>query len=304
MNVQQLRSEMKIDPEKLSKSLEDFIQKNMRELERSGVILGLSGGIDSALVASLCTRAVGPEKTLALIMPERDSPKQNISDAQDFANQLGIKIKLIDMTPYLTDIGIYKLFPLSNIPGKSFLVKRFHNLYRRIKGRTPFADSLTGFGDREFLGQFKKTTAYYRFKHRLRMALLYLYAEQENRLVVGAANKTEYSIGFYVKHGCDHAVDIMPILNLYKTQVRELANFLNIPKNIIERPPSPDIIPGLTDEKTIGMPYDQLDLILLALEKGLKNQQIAKILEIDQKKASYVRDLTKKSQHMRDTYAP
>jgi len=100
------------------------------------------------------------------------------------------------------------------------------------------------------------------------MVLLYLNGELENRLVVGAANKTEYRIGFFVKHGCDDDADIMPILGLYKTQVRELARYLNVPADIREKPPSPDIIPGITDEEAIGIPYEELDLTLMAIEKG------------------------------------
>jgi len=134
--------------------------------------------------------------------------------------------------------------------------------------------------------------------------MLYLYAELENKLVVGTANKTEYKIGFFVKHGCDDAVDIMPILNLYKTQVRKLARFLDIPSNIIEKPPSPDIIPGIIDEEAIGMPYEKLDLILLALEKGWENSEIARTLEVREKEVTYVRNLVQKSEHMRKTYIP
>ena len=116
------------------------------------------------------------------------------------------------------------------------------------------------------------------------MILLYLYGELENKLVVGAANKSEYKIGFFVKHGCDDAVDIMPLLNLYKTQVRELARYLKIPSRIIKKPPSPDIIPGICDEEAIKISYEKMDLILLALEKGWEINDIAKVLAIEKDK--------------------
>jgi len=137
------------------------------------------------------------------------------------------------------------------------------------------------------------------------MLLLYLYAELENGLVVGAANKSEYRIGYFVKHGCDDASDIMPLLNLYKTQVRELAQYLNIPARIIEKPPSSDMIPGLADdEEVIGISYEKMDLILMALEKGWKVSDIAEALEIKKDKVLHIKKLIKRSEHMRKIYKP
>jgi len=127
----------------------------------------------------------------------------------------------------------------------------------------------------------------------------------ENRLVVGAANKSEYKIGYFVKHGCDGATDIMPLLNLYKTQVRELARYLDIPSRIIKKPPSPDVMPGLTnDEEVISISYEKLDLILLALEKGWKLADIVKALKIQEDEVIYIKNLMQKSEHMRKIYTP
>jgi NAD+ synthase len=123
-------------------------------------------------------------------------------------------------------------------------------------------------------------------------------------LVAGAANKSEYQIGYFVKHGCDDATDIMPLLNLYKTQVRELARYLDIPSRIIEKPPSPDILPGIIDEEAIGIPYEKLDLILLALDKGWEIVEIAQALEIEEKEVRDVKNLIQKSEHMRKLYVP
>jgi NAD+ synthase len=136
------------------------------------------------------------------------------------------------------------------------------------------------------------------------MVLLYLYGEVGNKLVAGAANKSEYQIGYFVKHGCDDATDIMPLLNLYKTQVRELARYLGIPSRIIEKPPSPDILPGIVDEEAIGISYEKLDLILLALDKGWEIVEIAQALEIEEKEVRDVKNLIQKSEHMRKLYVP
>jgi len=307
--LKKLKAEMKINPEKIALSLENFIREYTEKLEREGVILGLSGGIDSAVIAALCERALGPEKTLALIMPEKDSKKEHTKDALNFARELGIEAKLVDITPYLEELGVYKLFPLDKILSsgrlKGALVRKAYQFYERKTGKIPFLESLSGFKDKEFNSHLAKGNAYYRAKHRLRMLLLYLYAELGNKLVVGAANKSEYKIGFFIKHGCDDATDIMPLLNLYKTQVRELAQYLNIPAGIIEKPPSPDVMPGIVDdEEVIGISYEKMDLILLALEKSWKLADIVDTLGVEKDEVIYIKNLMQKSEHMRKIFVP
>ena len=297
-----------MNPSQIALSLEDFIREYVDKLERDGVILGLSGGIDSAVVAELCKRAVGPERTLALLMPEKDSEKEHIQDALDFGKELGIETRLINITPYLKKLGIYKFAPLSAVPFsrklRGFLIKKLIHYYEGRTGEHPLSASMVGLKGREFGSFISHKVAYYRIKHRMRMILLYYYGEIKNRLVVGAANKSEYEIGYFVKHGCDDATDIMPLINLYKTQVRDLARYLNIPSRIIEKPPSPDVLPGIIDEEAIGIPYEKLDLILLALKKGWEGDEITKVLGIEEKKIIYVKNLMGKSEHMRKLYVP
>jgi len=307
--LEKLKAEMKIKPERVTLSLENFIREYTEKLEREGVILGLSGGIDSVVIAALCVRALGPKKTFALIMPEKDSKKEHTQDALNFARELGIEAKLLDITPYLEELGVYKLFPLDKLLSlgklKGVLIRKAYHFYERKTGKLPFLESLSGFKDKEFNSYLAKGNAYYRTKHRLRMILLYLYGESENRLVVGAANKSEYKIGYFVKHGCDDATDIMPLLNLYKTQVRELARYLNIPARIIEKPPSPDVMPGFADdEEVIRISYEKMDLILLALEKGWKISDIMKTLGIEKDEVIYIKNLMQKSEHMRKIFVP
>ncbi|HQM74003.1 MAG TPA: NAD(+) synthase [Candidatus Saccharicenans sp.] len=306
-----LKAKMQIKPEEVALSLEDFIRRYMEKLEREGVVLGLSGEIDSAVVAALCKRAVGPEKTLALIMPEKDSKREQTKDALALAEELGIRTRLIDITPYLKKLGVYKLFPLNKplVPKKlkEIMVRRAYNYYRRKTGETPFAASLGGLKNRQFNDYLKRSNAYYRAKHRLRMLFLYLEGEKENRLVVGAANKSEWLVGFFVKYGCDAAADIMPLLNLYKTQVRELARYLNVPRQIIDKAPSPDIIPGLTDERALAISYEKLDLILVALEEEWEEPEIIEALgaaDIKGEQIIEVKRLVEKSAHMRKLYRP
>ena len=297
-----------IDPQKTIQNLIKFIADYSEKLEREGVILGLSGGLDSAVVASLCTKAVGPNKVLALIMPDNDSKKQHVKDALKLAKQLKIKARFINITSYLKKLGAWQLSPLNRVllpqKLKENLVKKVFNYYQKKTGINPFSDSLLGFRNKKFAYWLRNANAYYRIKHRLRMVLLYLWAEKENRLVVGAANKTEFKIGFFVKHGCDDAADIMPLLGLYKTQVRQLAKYLKIPQEIINKAPSPDIIPGLIDEEAIGMDYETLDKILENLEDGLKVEEIAQKLNLEKQAVEKIKQLTKRSEHMRQVYSP
>jgi len=307
--LEELKAEMKIKPEKVVLSLENFIREYTEKLERKGVILGLSGGVDSAVVAAIGRHALGPKKVLALIMPEKDSKKEHTQDALNLAQELGIDTKLINITPYLEELGVYKLFPWDKTLSwgrlKGVLVKKAYHFYERKTGKIPFLESLSGFEDKEYSSYLARGNAYYRAKHRLRMLLLYLYGELENRLVVGAANKSEYKIGYFVKHGCDDATDIMPLLNLYKTQVREMARHLNIPSRIIEKPSSPDVMPGLNDdEEVMGISYEKMDLILLALEKGWKIATIVKDLGIEEDRIIYIKKLMQKSEHMRRIFIP
>lgn len=205
-------------------------------------------------------------------------------------------------------MGIYALSPFHKIPAwgglQGKVIKASYQFYIRKTGEIPFSASLLGFKDKAFKSYLEKSNAYSRIKHRLRMVLLYLYAELENRLVVGAANKSEYQIGFFVKHGCDDASDIMPLLNLYKTQVRELAHYLNIPSRIIQKPPSPDLIPGLTTEEALGISYEKMDLILLALEKNWEITDITKALEIKEDKIIAIQNLRQKTEHLRKIFIP
>ncbi len=306
--LESLQTEMQIDSAAVTFLLTKLIAAKVEELKREGVLLGLSGGVDSAVVAALCRRAVGPDKVLALMMPEKDSRKEHFQDALTLAADLGINARVISLTTWLKEVEAYRLFALNKLSffGKlrERIMKTACNYYRKKTGETPFSASLLGFKDKDFASYLKTGNAYYRLKHRLRMVLLYLHGELENRLVVGCANKTEYKIGFFVKHGCDDAADVMPLLDLYKTQVRALASHLEIPTRITEKAPSPDILPGINDEEAIGLSYKELDLILSALEKGWAESEISQAVGVEKERVEYVKNLIQRSAHMRQTYFP
>jgi NAD+ synthase len=298
LNIDSLR----IDPADISQQIQDFLKSEVKGFRRDGGIVGLSGGLDSSVVATLAVKTLGADKVMGLIMPERDSHPQSKKDAHKLARTLGIRVRRINLTPLLRKLGTY-----SKMPGgfwlPYFLPRGFRERYARNmmesfekeKGRTIFSQQLLS----TMGGQWGQSCAYYRVKHRLRMILLYFYAEVNNLLVLGTGNKTELLAGYYVKYG-DGAMDVMPILDLYKTQVRQLAAFLKVPANIIDKPPSPDLIPGVTDEFALGITFDELDLILLGLEKGFSKEEISRQLGLDTKKIDYVIGLREDSQHMRE----
>ena len=290
-------AQLRIDPERVSQRLEGFIKTSMGSLNRDGVIIGLSGGLDSSVVLALSVTALGPGRVLGLIMPERDSQPDSEPDARLQADKLGVKVERVELTPILSDMGIYQHLPKAAFARRGIAaaaVKAGYKLYASLTGERPFVSGLQGTG----FGLLKRANAYYRMKHRVRMVLLYSYAEHQNLLVVGTANKTEFLTGFFVKYG-DGAADIMPLLGLYKTQVRQLAKFLKVPEKIMNKAPSPDLIPGITDEFAMGITYEKLDLVLAGLEANMEVKDIAEASGVRWETIEYVRELVKRSEHMR-----
>ncbi|MEN2984114.1 MAG: NAD(+) synthase [Dictyoglomaceae bacterium] len=263
---------MEIEKEK--ERIIKFLREKLNEERKDGYVLGVSGGIDSAVVSYLLKDAVGRERIFALIMPEMDSEPASVEDALLVVENLGIPYKVFSLTKALWILGVYKSVPLFFFlfrPLKRRVVKYLYSEYSKILGKPVF------FAQKEKLNiklhWFYEGIAYHRIKHRLRMALLYFFAERKNYLVVGCNNLTESLIGYYVRYG-DDASDIEPISHLYKTEIRELAKILGIPRRIIEKPPSPDLLPGISDEFSLGLDYITLDRILKSFEEGKEPSQL------------------------------
>ena len=293
---------MYFDPVIVAQNIQSFIQEKLDQYHRDGVILGMSGGLDSAVTASLLTRAIGPDKILALLLPERDSSQDSKTDAMKEINRLGIHHREVDLTPILAEIGIYKLVPLHFLGTrqiKKTVVKQQHQRQIEKLGEMPFLAGLLGTRDLENDQKIIDAgNAYARVKHRIRMVILYYYAEMENRLVVGTTNKSEAMTGFVVKWG-DNVADIEPILPLYKTQVFQLASYLDVDQGIIEKAPSPDLIPGIVDEFALGIDYPTLDKILWGLDQGWDAAKIADTYKVETALVDHVRELIRRSEHIR-----
>lgn len=294
---------MHFDPERATRMIETFIIQQMEHFQREGAVLGLSGGIDSSLVATLLVRALGPDQVLALLLPERDSHPSSKSDALREIERLGINHREINLTPLLSALGIYKLLPLRILGTrriKEGVVRQQHEKQEKNLGEMPFLAGLLG---TQQIKQGQKLinagNAYTRAKHRARLLTLYYVADLENRLVVGTTNKSESLSGFVVKWG-DNVADIEPILPLYKTQVRELAAHLGVPAYILDKPPSPDLLPGIVDEYALGVDYPTLDQILFGLEENWGEARLQETTGGSPELIAHVRELYRRSRHMRE----
>jgi len=210
----------KLDYENVKEQIVSFIKEQVEESGCKGVVIGLSGGLDSAVVTKLCIAAYG-DKVYTLIMPTTDSfQEKHTDDAYKLATKWNIMIAEINISPFLDMYTNKSLLSANN--------------------------------DKLILGN---TAA------RIRMTILYRFANKFNLLVAGTGNKSELMTGYFTKYG-DGGCDMLPIGDLYKTEVKKLAKILNIPKNIINKAPSAGLWENQTDEEELGITYKKLDKFL------------------------------------------
>jgi NAD+ synthase len=280
----------------LIKEITDFITEKKDLLNRHAAVLGLSGGLDSAVAAALAVKSLGREKVILINLPERDSNPVHQSHAKQFAEFLGCKFIKHSLTLPLMALGTYGLLPISFLPTRSMRKKLIEY------GRTKFVKKglqdllLTRFTMRDDSWE-ARATAYALAKHRMRMVWIYQYAERHNSMVIGAANKTEWMTGTFSKWGIDHCADIMPIMHLFRTQVEEIAEELAIPDTIRMKNADPDILPGLADKNVLLGDFRIVDQILKDFEDGKSKNEILK--EYDQSLVEKLFELMVRSEHMR-----
>lgn len=237
------------------KVIERFLAEKLRKTGAKGYVLGVSGGIDSAVVLRLAVNAVGKGCVLGLLMPEKDSPKGDMKDAEELCRSEGVRYEMLDISD---PVGAFS----------------------KVIGGRP---------DRKALANVKA---------RCRMILLYHFAATQSRLVLGTSNKSELLVGYFTKHG-DGGADLEPIGDLYKTEVRELARVLGIQESIIRKAPSAGLWKGQTDEGEMGITYDRLDSILLGIEQGLSERDVAERTGSSVSEVERVREMVRLSSHKR-----
>ena len=290
-----------INADQVAKAQQRFISEQMDYLRRDGVILGVSGGIDSAVVVTLAARAVGPDRVLALLMPERDSSAESRTHARLILDRLGVRHELVEITSMLSALGIYRSVPLHFLGVRSIKEKAVRGTYRAYHkdlGESPFVAALLGTRGLPHQKIIDAGHAYVRAKHRMRLVTMYYHAELENRLVLGTTNRTEALSGLVVKWG-DNVADAEPLIPLLKTQVRQLARCLDVPQAIIDKAPTPDLIPGIDDEMAFGVTYEVLDQVLCGLERGDPYEEIAAHADADEDTVKAVAEMHRRSHHMR-----
>ncbi|HLA77986.1 MAG TPA: NAD(+) synthase [Vicinamibacteria bacterium] len=258
-------------------------------LRRRGAVVGLSGGIDSSLVGSLCARALGPDRVLGLLMPERDSSGDSLRLGRLLAEHLGIRYLVEDIGPALAGIRCYDrqleairlVFPEYGEGWRSKIT-----LPSLLEGDRLNVSSLTVADPEGRQRTSRMTPAAYlqlvaatNFKQRLRKSLEYYHADRLHYAVAGTPNLLEYDQGFFVKHG-DGAADFKPIAHLYKTQVFALAEHLGVPSEIRNRPPTTDTysLAQTQEEFYFALPYPLMDLCLWAHNHQLPAEEAAPVL--------------------------
>ncbi len=218
-------------PSHTASTLRQFLSAHAGPPAAEGVVLGLSGGIDSALCARLAVDALGPDRVLGVLLPVDGFPEALRQETEAYAHTLGIEHRVVPLGPTLA---------------------AFRSALPDLTDRTTVGNSVA----------------------RLRMMTLYALARERRRLVLGTGNKSELLQGYFTKFG-DGGVDLLPIGDLYKTQVRALAAELGLPSAIRERAPSAGFWEGQTDEEELGVAYVDLDRVLYGIEQLLRPEEIA-----------------------------
>ena len=276
----------------------DFIRQQVAAVKRDGIVIGHSGGIDSAICAELCVRAIGKDRVLALVLPEKESNPAAAEYATKHIQKMGLNYKTIDITGTLEGFGTYEkrdkviraIFPdLSNefkckiVMPSDLLSKDTYSFFTLKVEDSNGTVRSARLNNQDMRGIIAAANT----KQRTRMLHLYYYCEMSNYLVCGTTNRTEEVQGFYVKFG-DGGVDIEPIAHLYKTQVFQLADHLGVIDEIIKRAPSPDTFSSLvTDEEMyFRIPFNTLDLLLYAWENNIQQKTVMEVMDLTEEQVA------------------
>jgi NAD+ synthase len=305
------KNSIQIDAPAEADRLARWLSQTVRgTLHRRGAVVGISGGVDSAVVLALCVRAFKPQHVLALILPERDSSPESERLARELAAQFGVEVVKEDITAALEGFGCYdrrdeairRVIPQYDpaegdraklVLPSDLLKGGALNVFSIVVVRSDGSEESRPLPTAEFL----QVVAASNFKQRSRMAMLYYHGELRHYAVVGTANKNEHAQGFFVKHG-DGGVDLQPIGHLYKTQVYQLARHLEIPAEIVQRTPTTDTYsaPSNQQEFFFRVPFETMDLIWYALEHDIPIADVATVMELEEAQVRRVFDDLKSKQ--------
>lgn len=245
-----------LDADRARKVVTGFLREYVQRTGSKGLVLGLSGGLDSALVAALATEALGAERVDASYLPGTTSHADDRSSAEEVAEHLGLALNEVSVAG-----AVEAIEPLLGVEP-----------------------------DRAVVGNLQA---------RLRMAVLYARAQATGRLVVGTGNKSELLVGYFTKHG-DGGVDLLPIGDLYKSQVGVLAEAVGLPERVRTRAPTAGLWRGQTDEAELGLPYATLDIVLAGLERQADAERIAEAADLEKGEVERIAGLVRSTWHKRN----
>ena len=250
-----LKIDLSINPEETLIILKDFIKTYIQNSNAKGVIIGLSGGLDSSVAAVICQKVLGKKNTNCIFLPDNVTPELDIKHVKVLVNKFNLNLKEKNIEYYLNNID------------DLFLKKRDNIAMANVKAR-------------------------------LRMLIIYEYANMTNNIVCGTSNKSELLVGYFTKYG-DGGVDINPLGDLYKTQIFELGKHLKIPLEIITKAPTAGLLKNQTDEIDLRISYNNLDLILAGLEKKMDIKSISEKTHIKISEIKRIEKMITMSQHKR-----
>lgn len=312
LSAQSLNFDMDAEIDRISSRLREILSKTLR---KRGLVVAISGGIDSSVSAALCVNAIGKERVYGLLLPEQDSAAASTSRGDQLARHLGIDYEEFNIAPTLEAIGCYEqrdqairsVFPdyaegwANKIVIQGGLEGRVNHFVLVV--RSPDGEMHEA---RLPLQEYLKIVAATNFKQRIRKTMEYFHADRLNYAVVGTPNRLEYDQGFFVKNG-DGSADVKPIAHLYKTQVYALARHMGLPEEICSATPTTDTysLEQGQDEFYFALPYDQMDLALWAKNNGHAAVELASVLGIDEEHAEFVlKDIDKKRAFAAYLHAP
>jgi NAD+ synthase len=288
----------KAEVERITSALRRLMRNT---LKRRGIVLGLSGGIDSSVTCALAVKAFGPQKVFGLHMPERHSADETLSLSTVISDHFKIESAHENISGILESVGFYQRYDAtvksvipeygtgwkSKIVTPNVIDGAEFSLFS-VVAQSPEGDIIKV---RLPLKAYLEILAATNFKQRTRKMLEYYYADRLNYAVAGTPNRLEYDQGFFVKLG-DGAADVKPIAHLYKTQVYQLAEYLGIPEEIRKRPPTTDTysLPQGQDEFYFSLPYDRMDLCLYGKNNGYSAEDIAPVVNLTSEQVQKVFD--------------
>lgn len=299
---------LKIDPAAVTEKLVANLRRDVRQtLRRSGAAVGISGGLDSSVVLALCVRAFGPKRVIGVMMPEKDSSHDSIVLARKVADRFDVRTVVENMTGALVGLGCYRrrneaikrVFPEYDpsykakitLPGNVLDSDALNIFYLTII--TPEGEEKS---KRLNLRDYLQIVAASNFKQRSRMTMLYYHAELHNYAVVGTPNKNEHDQGFFVKWG-DGGYDVAPIRHLFKTQVYQLADYLDIPLEICQATPTTDTYSAHSSQEEFffRLPFEVMDLLWYAQEHNVPVPEVAQVMDLTEEQVQRAfADLTRK----------